>query len=87
VLVDSCEAAWPQDLVAAAVNALADLGRPLRHLYYAHLGEGGRRDGVRQLANALEDDVEVTRKLMLDAVRDLPTGETGYVVWAQRGVE
>ena len=75
VVVDQLEVRWPQHLLADAINGLADLGRPIRHLFHAD------QMGVQQVANAMEDDVEITRRRMLDAVHQVPANLQGYVVW------
>ena len=75
VLVDAGEASWASHLLDSAVNALADLGCPLRHLYI----------GGQQIANAMEDDVEATRLRMLDSLTHVPEGERGVIVWQVTG--
>lgn len=76
ILVDQGEATWPAELVPLAVNALADVGRPLRGLV------APLRDGkLPVLAIAMEDDVEVTRGRMLEAVPLLRAGGRGTVMW------
>lgn len=57
--------------IESAVNALADLGCPLRHLYA----------GSQQIANAMEDDVEATRRRMLGSLAHIPDGERSVIVW------
>lgn len=71
VLVDAGEASWSRHLIESAVNALADLGCPLRHLFC----------GSQQIANAMEADVEATRRRMLDSLEDIPDGERSVIVW------
>jgi hypothetical protein len=77
ILVDQGEATWPAELVPMAVNALADLGRPVRGLV-APIDDAGR---LRVLAIATEGDVEVTRGRMLEVVSLLMAGERGTVMW------
>jgi hypothetical protein len=81
VLVDVGESSWSRHLIETALNALADLGRPLRHLYYV-VGDGDDGPGrSQQIANAMEDDVEATRQRMLDSLTNIPDGERGVIVW------
>lgn len=80
VLVDAGEVRWPSHLVAAAINGLADLGLPLRALLCARRDASGRVVGEEQLAIATEDDVELTRTRLLDAL-PLLRGEHGSVMW------
>lgn len=75
LLVDVFEVMWPQRLLARAVDELADLGRPIRHLYYVSDAM------IQQVANAMEDEVDVTRQRMLEAVDLVPTDVAGYIVW------
>ena len=63
IVVDQFEVRWPQHLLADAINGLADLGRSIRYLFHAD------RMGGRQVANAMEDDIEITRRRMLDGVQ------------------
>lgn len=80
VLVDRGEATWPRDLVAAAIDELADSGRPLRALIGEPVLQRGTRY-VRPLAIAEEPDVDVTRERLLEALGLLGPGERGTVIW------
>lgn len=81
ILCDAGEATWPAELVPSAVNALADLGRPIRGLIAPVRHSDVRGSFSAQLAIAMEDDVEVTRRRVLEAVPLLWAGERGTVWW------
>jgi hypothetical protein len=87
VLVDACEASWSRHLVGDALNALADLGCGLRHLYRLVHDADGRPTGSQQIENAGSLDEEVTRRRMLDSLVHLPDGERGYIIWEVKGLE
>lgn len=76
ILIDQFEASWPQPLLARVIDDLASLDRPIRHLYYVN------SDSVtQQVANAMEDDVDVCRHRMLEAVHYVPANARGAIIW------
>lgn len=80
VLVDAFEVSWSTPHIRAAIDALADAGRPLRHLYCLGYGADGAASHIQQLANAT-GDVEETRAQMVAALDHLPGGERGFLIW------
>jgi hypothetical protein len=80
-LVDVGEASWSRDLVAPALNALADLGRPLLHLYCLAYDSQGHPSGIQQIANSGGADLEEVRRRMVDELRHIPAGQRGFIIW------
>lgn len=80
-LVDVGEASWPRDLIEPALHALADLGRPLLHLYCLAHDNHGRASGIQQIANTGGEDLEGVRRRMVSELRHVPADRRGFIIW------
>jgi hypothetical protein len=81
ILIDVGEVSWPIDQLRSAANHLADLGVVLRGLDRDVRDDDGRL----VLAGPIElyegDDIEESRRIILEGISHLRAGERGVVVW------